>query len=833
MSATSAAKSAVRVFVSYSWDSELHRQRVLSLVQRLRDQGVDAWIDRFVQFPPEGWQRWMENEIEKAQFVLLIITEAYRERFTGHAGKTGLGVSWEGAIVTADLYDSAGQNVKFVPTLFSAADEAHVPRSLRRYSRFRVDNDSGFTALCRLVTDSPEIMPAPLRSKPLPVPSGPLAKVEPLSIPTVHSHAAVHSNLPHLAYGFFGREGELQRIASALSLGARTWGALIDGPGGIGKTALAIRAAETTAPGQFQRIIFLSAKSRELTPSGPVQLANFVVPTYLNMLNELARQLDRGELTRVTESERPTELQRALQEEQVLLIFDNLESVDPSDRVQLFDFLAHLPSGCKAIVTSRRRDDTDARIVRLGKLSKDAALEFISRLAEDRDLLRQATTSHRVELYENTGGNPLLIRWIAGQLGRGYCKSVPDALNLLRDVPTENDPLEFVFGHLAQTFTESELTVLAVLSHFTSPIQVKAVAKLGGLSATAAQTALENLNGRSLVSQDAESNRFSMLPLVTGFLRKTQLNAIEQVSKRLIEHASVLVVENGYKKYSRFSTLELAWDQIGAAIPFFVVGDNSSLQNLCSGLSKFFEFSGRWDELISLYLQAEARAVASKDFLSAAVRALDVGYFHSLRKESAKVLACSRRAEKYLRASGAGANERASVLRLRGVGFQLAGHYSKAIKSFNEAITLWRNASRNNEQVAIGMSSLASAQYSFGDRRGAEKSCREALRIFERLRHHEGVAACMGNLANLADDNKDWRQVERLAKKGLRMARRIGRKELVASNSARVAKALQRQGKYLAGVPFAEAAVSIFSELRSPSLEWATDILDKCQRSSD
>ena len=50
-----------------------------------------------------------------------------------------------------------------------------------------------------------------------------------------------HSTLPTQPY-FFGREKELAIIADAISPEARTWGVLIDGPGGIGKTALAIRA---------------------------------------------------------------------------------------------------------------------------------------------------------------------------------------------------------------------------------------------------------------------------------------------------------------------------------------------------------------------------------------------------------------------------------------------------------------------------------------------------------------------------------------------------------------------------------------------------------------
>ena len=50
------------------------------------------------------------------------------------------------------------------------------------------------------------------------------------------------NNLPRLQ-SFFGREKELAAIREALDPENRTWGALIDGPGGIGKTSLAVRAA--------------------------------------------------------------------------------------------------------------------------------------------------------------------------------------------------------------------------------------------------------------------------------------------------------------------------------------------------------------------------------------------------------------------------------------------------------------------------------------------------------------------------------------------------------------------------------------------------------------
>ena len=104
--------------------------------------------------------------------------------------------------------------------------------------------------------------------------------------PAVITKPSTPNNLPPL-YSFFGREKELKTIADALAPEARTWGALIDGPGGMGKTSLAIRAAEMVPANRFKQIIFLSAKERELTADGQRPLKGFVLPSYLQMLNEL------------------------------------------------------------------------------------------------------------------------------------------------------------------------------------------------------------------------------------------------------------------------------------------------------------------------------------------------------------------------------------------------------------------------------------------------------------------------------------------------------------------------------------------------------------------
>lgn len=59
------------VFISYSHDSSDHVRAVLTLSNKLRSDGIDCVLDQYEACPPEGWPRWMDREINKAQFVLM------------------------------------------------------------------------------------------------------------------------------------------------------------------------------------------------------------------------------------------------------------------------------------------------------------------------------------------------------------------------------------------------------------------------------------------------------------------------------------------------------------------------------------------------------------------------------------------------------------------------------------------------------------------------------------------------------------------------------------------------------------------------------------------
>ena len=59
---------SVPVFISYSHDSDEHREQVLGLSERLRADGIETVLDQYVNgSPAEGWPRWMLDQLDAAR----------------------------------------------------------------------------------------------------------------------------------------------------------------------------------------------------------------------------------------------------------------------------------------------------------------------------------------------------------------------------------------------------------------------------------------------------------------------------------------------------------------------------------------------------------------------------------------------------------------------------------------------------------------------------------------------------------------------------------------------------------------------------------------------
>lgn len=169
-----------RVFISYSHDQDVwratgqdpqtQRNRVFDLAERLRGEGVESAIDQHIANPPEGWPRWMMNQVENADFVLVVATETYNRRFRGQEDPNkGFGAQWEGAVISQELYNTNGKNEKFIPITFDTADASHIPLPLQSVTHYNVSDTTSYDELYYYLTHQPPYTPRPLgpiRSRP-------------------------------------------------------------------------------------------------------------------------------------------------------------------------------------------------------------------------------------------------------------------------------------------------------------------------------------------------------------------------------------------------------------------------------------------------------------------------------------------------------------------------------------------------------------------------------------------------------------------------------------------------------------------------------------------
>lgn len=637
------------------------------------------------------------------------------------------------------------------------------------------------------------------------------------------------AELPNQPY-FFGREDELKIIADALDPESNGWGVLIDGPGGMGKTALAICAGHLADDDTYPTKIFLSAKIRELTPQGEQELQDSMLPNFMALITELAKELGEEGIEKTDPNERVKEVRRALENRQALIIIDNLETFEDKERDRVFQFLRRLPRSCKAIVTSRRRTDTAAEIIRLDRLKQEDAMKLILKLSERNKLLAAINDLERQELYEATKGNPLLIEWIVGQLGRpeSKCRTIDDACHFLESAPGDNDPLEFIFSDLVETFTTHDIKVLTTLKYFTQPATTKWIADIAGIAQTTAESVLEDLAGRSLISGDVQSSAYILPPLVATFLHHKRPEIFAQTSSRLTKRAYAMALENGDEKYKRFKVLDEQWPTIAAAIPLFLQDDNRRLQRLCDALDNFLEFSGRWDEWLSLSLQAEERAIAANDYRNAIWRVSGAGRIYNMQDQSAELSKCAKRAEAY--GKRVSVRDKLLAIQLRGLSYLLEKNYAATVAIFQEELRLARSLFLGQDSVVMALNDLAMAERKSGDYVAAEHDYREALRIAKKIKNRVLMAPIASNLADFVLEREQWAKAEQLAREALPLSQAIGRQETIACDCTNLAKALARQGRKAEGLPYAQRAVEIFTKLRmQENLEEAQATLKECE----
>jgi len=161
----------ITVFISYSHDSEEHKERILSLSDQLITDGIDCELDQYYSRSPRGgWPKWMDNQITNSDFVLIICTKTYLQRVKGEEEKgKGKGVKWESTLTYNHLYHNDSINERFIPVLLNNDDAQFIPLPLKGETSYCISSKEGYEKLLRAILDQPDIIkPIPGNQKYLP-----------------------------------------------------------------------------------------------------------------------------------------------------------------------------------------------------------------------------------------------------------------------------------------------------------------------------------------------------------------------------------------------------------------------------------------------------------------------------------------------------------------------------------------------------------------------------------------------------------------------------------------------------------------------------------------
>jgi len=226
--------------------------------------------------------------------------------------------------------------------------------------------------------------------------------------------------------------------------------AMIDGIGGIGKTALAIEIARRCREAcRFEGILGESAKLevlRGIDATPKTTMIRDAVLDYGTFLDSLAGQLRRFDIPQKPSVQaKELELRPLLQEAPYLIIVDNLETADNAQFV--VDRLRTFLGQSRALLTSREKVDLPATTLAasLQGLEPDESLRFLREEARARHVaeLLNAPDDALIRIHESTGGSPLAMKLVVGRISvLGLDETLTTTL---RELATTEQPVEGLY----------------------------------------------------------------------------------------------------------------------------------------------------------------------------------------------------------------------------------------------------------------------------------------------------------------------------------------------------------------------------------------------------
>ena len=112
-----------RAFISYSHDSQEHKEWVAKLATTLRQNGVDVVLDQWDMDYGDNLSQFIERGITRSDRVIAVCTDQYISKANEGTG----GVGYEKTICTAEMLRTAENRPKFIPVVRNVSRDEKLP----------------------------------------------------------------------------------------------------------------------------------------------------------------------------------------------------------------------------------------------------------------------------------------------------------------------------------------------------------------------------------------------------------------------------------------------------------------------------------------------------------------------------------------------------------------------------------------------------------------------------------------------------------------------------------------------------------------------------------